>query len=68
MSLKDTASTLSWQTIPKRCKGCKKAIYTVEEDGIRYQCSLFGKFKRDCEIKAPSRDLPKPQEILKDKK
>lgn len=62
MSLKYTDSTKYWNTIPKKCKNCSKAIYTVEGE-IYYQCSLYGKFKKDCDVEAKKRVLLKPQEI-----
>lgn len=65
MSLKNTHSTQHWNTIPKKCKNCSKAIYTVENGEAYYQCSVFGKFKKDCELNLPQRDLPKPDKILK---
>lgn len=64
MSLKETASTKYWNTIPKKCKNCIKAIYTVEDTSVYYQCSLFGTFKRDCDVEAADRSLPKPEDIL----
>jgi len=65
MSLKKTKHTQHWKTIPKKCKACKKAIYTVEDGEILYQCSFYGAFKKDCDWKIEFRDLPKPSEILK---
>jgi hypothetical protein len=65
MSLKETNHTLHWKTIPKKCKNCSRSIYTIEDNEVIYQCNLFGKFIKDCEIKAGERLLPKPEEILK---
>jgi len=65
MSLKNTKHTGSWKHIPKKCKNCKKAIYTVEEGEVLYQCSLYGSFNKDCEHKIEIRKLPKPSEVLK---
>lgn len=59
MSLAKTAATQYWNTIPKKCKECVKAIYTIEDGQAYYQCSLFGKFKKDCTIEAAKRLLPK---------
>ena len=64
MSLKETHSTQHWNTIPKKCKNCRRAIYTVEDGEVYYQCSIFGKFKKECDVVADERELPKPQEIL----
>ena len=66
MSLTKTNSTGHWNTIPKKCKECRKAIYTVENGEVYYQCSVFGKFKKDCTIKTDTRKLPKPSEIIKE--
>jgi hypothetical protein len=65
MSLKETLSTQHWNTIPKKCKNCSKAIYTDENGEIHYQCSMYGKFKKECSLELPNRDLPKPDDILK---
>jgi acetyl-CoA carboxylase beta subunit len=64
MSLKYTHNTQHWNSIPKKCKNCSKAIYTKEKKEIYYQCSLFGKFKRECDVETESRILDKPEEIL----
>jgi hypothetical protein len=64
MSLTNTQSTKSWNNIPKKCKGCHKAIYTIEYDDVYYQCSIFGSFKKDCALQIVSRNLPKPKEVL----
>lgn len=64
MSLKNTLSTQHWNTIPKKCKNCSRAIYTIEGDEIHYQCSIYGSFKRDCILNADKRKLPKSEEIL----
>ncbi len=64
MSLKHTLSTQHWNPIPKKCKSCSKAIYTVEDGEVYYQCSIFGKFKKDCELEVPQQDLLKPEDIL----
>lgn len=64
MSLKETLSTQYWNTIPKKCKGCSKAIYTTEDGEVYYQCSIFGKFKKECELAVPMKNLPKPEDIL----
>jgi hypothetical protein len=45
MSLKATKHTNHWNTIPTKCKNCKKAVYTIEDDKVYYQCSMFGLFK-----------------------
>jgi hypothetical protein len=66
MSLRKTLNTSYWNSIPKKCKNCIKAIYTLENGEILYQCSIFGTFKRDCELKVNDRKLPKPEEILND--
>lgn len=63
MSLKQTLSTQYWNTIPKKCKSCSKAIYTVEDGEVYYQCSIFGKFKKDCTLELSNRNLPKPDDI-----
>jgi len=63
MSLKDTLHTESWKNIPKKCKQCNKAIYTIEENMVYYQCSIYGKFKKECNIETVHRDLPKPEEV-----
>lgn len=63
MSLKNTHSTQHWNTIPKKCKNCSKAIYTREGNEIYYQCSIFGQFKRDCSLNTTERKLLKPDEI-----
>lgn len=65
MSLKETLSTQHWNTIPKKCKNCIKAIYTIENNEVYYQCSVYGSFKRDCSADMANRNLPKPEEILK---
>ena len=65
MSLKQTHSTQHWGTISKKCKQCSKAIYTIENDEVYYQCSIFGKFKKDCELEVANKPLPRPEEILK---
>ena len=65
MSLKETLSTQYWNTIPKKCKNCSKSIYTIENGEVYYQCSMFGKFKKDCELKPETRNLLKPEDILK---
>jgi hypothetical protein len=65
MSLKETLSTQHWNTIPKKCKNCSKAIFTLEDGEVYYQCSMFGKFKKDCSLEPENRNLPKPEEILK---
>lgn len=63
MSLKETLHTEYWNTIPKKCKQCIKSIYTIENEQIYYQCSLFGKFKKECQIETAYRTLPKPEDI-----
>jgi len=63
MSLKEASNTQYWNTIPKKCKNCIKAIYTKEENKTYYQCSMYGKFKKDCNLKVQERKLPKPEEI-----
>lgn len=65
MSLKQTLSTQHWSAISKKCKNCSKAIYTVEDKQVYYQCSVYGKFKKECSLELPNRNLPKPEEILK---
>lgn len=65
MSLKNTLSTQHWNSIAKKCKNCSKAIYTVEDNEVYYQCSIFGKFKKDCELNVVEKVLLKPQEIIK---
>lgn len=65
MSLKKTDSTDYWNSIPKKCKNCSKAIYTIEGDEVYYQCSIYGKFKKDCDKDLPQRPLLKPEELLK---
>lgn len=65
MSLKNTLSTQYWNAIPKKCKNCAKAIYTLEDDEVFYQCSIFGKFKKECELVVPNQPLLKPEDILK---
>ena len=65
MSLKKTFSTEHWNTIPKKCKNCSKAIYTIEGKKFYYQCSLFGKFDKNCDKNLPQRLLLKPEQILK---
>lgn len=65
MSLKQTLSTEHWKTIPKKCKNCSKAIYTIENHEVFYQCSIFGSFKKDCKLKSPNRELPKSEDLLK---
>ena len=69
MSLRETKSTGHWKTIPKKCKGCSKAIYTKEGHQVLYQCSIFGSFKKDCELEVVERKipLPKPDEIIGEK-
>lgn len=64
MSLKDTHSTEYYRTIAKKCRQCAKSIYTIEEGKVLYSCSIFGKFKKECTIETPPRNLPKPEEIL----
>lgn len=64
MSLKHTLSTQYWNAIPKKCKNCSKAIFTVENDEVFYQCSIHGSFKRECSLELPNRNLPKPEDIL----
>ena len=66
MSLQHTLHTKNWKTIPRKCKNCSKAIFTKEDGEIYYQCSLFGKFKKECEIQTQQRILLKPEEILKE--
>lgn len=65
MSLAKTLSTQYWNSIPKKCKNCSKSIYTIEDKQVYYQCSMYGKFKKDCELQLITRELPKPQEIIK---
>ena len=65
MSLKHTLSTQHWNTISKKCKNCSKAIYTLEENEVYYQCSVYGRFKKECDLETENRSLPKPEEILK---
>lgn len=65
MSLKQTLSTQHWNTISKKCKNCSKAIYTLEDGEVYYQCSVYGKFKKECSLELANRNLPKPEEILK---
>lgn len=50
MSLKKTLHSKSWNAIPKKCKQCRKATYTLENNMVLYQCSLYGTFKRQCEV------------------
>lgn len=64
MSLKETDSTQHWNTIPKKCKNCNKAIYTIEDGEVFYQCSIFGKFKKECQLETEEKQLLKPNEIL----
>ena len=65
MSLKETKSTQHWPTIPKKCKSCSKAVYTIENNKeIYYQCSLYGIFKKDCKLEFADRKLPKPSELM----
>lgn len=64
MSLKETKSTKSHKTIPRKCKSCSCAIYTKEDSEIYYQCNMFGKFKKDCTLITANKVLPKPEEIL----
>lgn len=66
MSLQHAQHTQSWKTIPRKCKNCSRAIYTIEEGQIYYQCSLFGKFKKECSTQTQQRILLKPEEILKE--
>jgi hypothetical protein len=66
MSLQQTLHTKNWKLIPRKCKNCSKSIYTIEDGQIYYQCSLFGKFKKECDIKTQQRNLLKPEEILKE--
>ena len=68
MSLKKTLSTQYWNNIPKKCKNCFKAIYTIENNEIYYQCSIYGSFKKECELKTIERKLPKIEEIKKGSK
>ncbi len=63
MSLKETLSTQYWNNILKKCKNCSKAIYTIENNEVYYHCSMYGKFKKDCNLNLPNRTLPKPEEI-----
>ena len=66
MSLKYTKSTEHWKTIPKKCKNCSKSIYTLEDGQVLYQCSMFGVFKKDCDLKIIEKkeSLLKPDEII----
>ncbi len=64
MSLKEADSTQYWKTIPKKCKNCSKAIYTIEDGVVLYQCSLFGQFQKNCKIETTNRKLPSSKEIL----
>ena len=64
MSLKETLSTQYWNTIPKKCKNCSKAIYTVENGIVLYQCSLLGQFQKNCKLETTNRKLPNSKEIL----
>jgi len=64
MSLKLTKSTTNYRCIPKKCKNCNCAIYTIEDLEVIYQCKLTGTFKRNCEVETKERYLPKPEEIL----
>lgn len=64
MSLKQTLSTKHWNTIPRKCKNCVKAIYTIEDNEVYYQCSIFGSFKRECHTDLLNRCVPKPKDIL----
>lgn len=64
MSIENTKHTKNWKTIPKKCKNCSKAVYVKEDDNkIFYQCSLFGSFKRNCNLEIIEKYLPKPEEI-----
>lgn len=64
MSLKETMSTKHWNSISKKCKNCFKAIYTVENNEVYYQCSIYGKFKKDCDLQIVEKELLKPDDIL----
>lgn len=65
MSLKETKSTTNWKNIPRKCKNCDRAIYTIEDGKVYYQCNLYGSFNKNCEIKINIRSLLKPSEINK---
>lgn len=67
MALKETDHTQHWNSIPKKCKNCVKAIYTVEKKEVYYQCSIFGNFKRECNLQTQERELPKPEKIMENK-
>jgi len=69
MSLKKTLHSKCWKVIPKKCKQCAKATYTIENNEAFYQCSLFGVFKRNCEINAfKEQVLPSSEDIIRGKK
>jgi len=42
--------TKSFKHIPRKCKECLKCVSITINNETIYQCSLFGKFKRDCII------------------
>ncbi len=65
MSQKYINYTQSWKHIPKKCKNCKKAIYTIEDKEVLYSCSIYGSFKKDCEQKIIIKKLSKPSDVLK---